>query len=244
MTTIGQNIGPPVQVFTGDEACEGRVDFRYKLDFSTGLEYDFDFAQWVQQGTIKSVQSFYINNFGNAFPLTIRMGSSTQVITIPPGAQAYMPVLQPNSPSWSVSCTNAASVAYLHVLNFFVPPYMWGQTLTVDIASLTAVIVNGRLNVRTQPAQLTTDTDRSGTITAGGAGQVLMVANAARLQWTLQNPSTATEILQFSKIAINGPWYDLIAGGEAGDDGTTVYAGTIWVKAATTGHAFTSDEGA
>lgn len=242
---MAQNITPlaPQPLSLGEMPCEKREDFKFRIDFSLGLEADIDFSTFYNQGTIKSLQSLYVNNKGNAAELVIVMNGTTQSITIPPQAQAYIPILNANPPTLKITCTNAAAVIFLHALNFFVPPYMWNQTFTVTIASIDAIIVNGRLNVRTTPQGLSADPDRSGTITTGGTGQLLMAANATRAQWNLQNPSTATEILQFSKISIAGPWYTLNAGQFAGDGEGTIYQGNIWVVAATTGHAFTADEG-
>lgn len=237
------NSGAPLPVPVGGEACEGRKAFRFRLDFSLGLQYSIDLTQWIQQGTVKSVQSMYVDNSGGANALTFAFGGTLQQIIVPAGAQAYLPVLEVNPPVFTVSCTNALQVSNIQILNFFVPPFMWGQVQALTVASIDAIISAGRMNVRSTPQGLTADTDKSGSITAGGAGQILMAANAARTQWTLQNPSTATEILQYSKISIAGPWYDLIAAQGAGEDGSSIYQGTIWVIGATTGHAFTADEG-
>ena len=240
-----QNITPlaPQPLSLGEMPCEKREDFKFRLDFSLGLEVDIDFSTFYNQGTIKSLQSLYVNNKGNTAEVVIVMNGTTQSITVPPNAQAYLPILNANPPTLKITCTNAAGICFIHALNFFVPPYMWNQTFTVDIPAIDAIIINGRLNVRTEPAGLVTDTDRSGTITAGGTGQSLMAANTSRVQWNLQNPVSATEKLQFSKVGATGPWYDLNPGSFAGDDGSTCYQGQLWVIAATTGHAFTADEG-
>lgn len=240
---LGQKEGPPTTVELGKEPCEGRSSFRFKLDFSVGLVQQIDLTQFIQQGTIKSVQSIYVNNKSGANDLIFDFSGTQQSITVQAGRQAYISVLQPNAPVFTISCTNSAQIAFIQVLNFFMPTYMWGGTYTVDIPAIDVIIVNGRLNVRTTPQALVADTDRSGTITAGGTGQLLMATNASRLQWNLENPTAATEILQFSKISIAGPWYSLNAGGFASDGGSTIYTGSIWVLAATTGHAFTADEG-
>lgn len=240
---IGFVQGPPNTVPLGGEACEGRSAFSFVLDFSQGTTIDVDLTQWIQQAKIKSVQSLYVDNLAGTSPLVFVFGGTNQSITVAAGQQGYLPVLEANPPQFTITCANAAQISNLQVLNFFVPPYLWGGSVSVTIASLDAIISNGRMNVRSTPQGLTALTDHSGTIAAGGTGQSLMVANAARTQWNLQNPSTATEVLQFSKIGATGPWYDLLPGAGAGEDGSTIYQGQIWVKAATTAHAFTADEG-
>lgn len=241
MTNI--TVVAPQAVELGKTPCESRMAFRIRLDFSTGLEQDINFAVFYNQGTIQSIQSLYVNNNGGSAALNFTMGGTGQVITVPPGAQAYIPVLDANPPTLQVTCTNGAQVAFLQALNFFVPPFMWGQSVSTDIPALDAIIIGGRMNVRIAPQGLASDTDRSGTIAAGGTGQVLMNANASRLQWNLENPVAATETLFFSKISIAGPWYSLNPGGFASDSGSSVYQGIIWVMGATTAHAFTADEG-
>lgn len=240
MTQITSN-GIPVPLAMA--ACEGRKAFRIRLDFSTGLTQELDFAILESQGFLKSVQTVYVDNRGNAEDIEFVMGATNQSWTALEQSQGYYNVLQGLPSRFTVSCASASVIVDIWVLNFFVPPMVWGQELDVTIPSIDAIIINGRLNVRTQPAQLSAWTNRSSTITAGGTGQILMNTNAARLQWDLQNPSTATEILQFSKVSITGPWYDLMASEMANEDGSTVYGGTIWVKAATTAHAFTAGEG-
>lgn len=240
---VPQNSGPPKASFMGAEACEGRKAFRFLLDFSLGLQYLIDFATWINQKTIESVQGLYVDNSAGTASVQFTFSGTNQIIIVPAGAQAYLPVIVANPPSIIIDCANAAQTTKLYVLNFFVPPYIWGGSQAITIASLDAIISGGRLNARIAPAGLTSLTNRSGTITAGGTGQSLMAANAARAQWNLQNPSTATEVLQFSKIGITGPWYDLVPGQGAGEDGSTVYQGQIWVLGATTAHAFTADEG-
>lgn len=241
--TLNLAVPVPIPVELGAMPCEKRSAFRFKLDFSLGLSQFIDLATFYNQATIKSIQSMYVNNRGNTSPVSFTMNGTNQVLTVPANAQAYLPVLDQNPPTIQIDCTNATGICFVQLLNFFTPPFMWGQDFTVTIAALSAIIVNSRLNVRTAPQVLSSDTDRSGTITVGGTGQVLMAANASRAQWTLQNPSTATEILQFSKVGLTGPWYDLIPGATASENGITIYQGSMWIIAATTAHAFTADEG-
>lgn len=236
-------IGAPSAVELGKEACEGRKDFRIILDFSVGTTQLIDLTTFLNQGTVLSVQSMYVNVQAGTAPLKFTFNGTNQVIDVPAGAQAYLPVLVTNPPSFTVSCTNAAQISYIQLLNFFVPPFMWGQAVSTDIPAIDAIIANGRMNVRTAPAILTAETNRSGTIAVTNTGQVVMATNNSRVQWDLQNPSTATEILQFSKFSIGGPWYDLMPGQTVSEDGNVVFPGTLWVRAVTVGHAFTSSEG-
>lgn len=239
----------PNTVKTGDAACEGRKSITTIIDFTIGLTFQLDLTLIQQmQNWIKSVQCLYVDNADNADAKTIIMGVTNQRIIVPANSQGYYPILQPDPPVLQFK-SSVANTLKIQVLNFFLPPYIWGPTgsLIVGTVSVADAILDGtvsgnKVNVRTSPNGVIA-TDHSGTITVGGTGQVLMLANGSRGQWNLQNPVTATEKLQFSKIGITGPWYDLNAGSSVADDGSTVYQGEVWILGATTGHAFTADEG-
>lgn len=90
-------------------------------------------------------------------------------------------------------------------------------------------------------------TDLSGTVTAGGAGQVLVAANTARKYLRVSNPSTATE-----SLFVNDK-----GGAASTSDGKSLQiqpgviftwegaapCGAISITAATTGHVFEAAEG-
>ena len=83
-------------------------------------------------------------------------------------------------------------------------------------------------------------TDRSGTITTGGVGQVAAVANGYRRTWTLKSPSTAAGVLTFSVTGVAAPAsFDLPPGASFSWPAGTSYIGAISVYAATTGQSFT-----
>lgn len=238
----------PNNVNTGNAACEGRKSITTIIDFSIAPNFTLDLTQIQQmQVWIKSVQCLYIDNSANSDPVTIIMGVTNQKIIFPPMSQGYIPILQPNPPVLQFSCPNPVPVT-IQVLNFFLPPYIWGPngtvisgTVIVSDPILDSTVVASRVNTRELPGNVIL-TDRSGTITAGGVGQILMAANATRLRWKLANPTTAAEILQYSYHSIAGPWYDLAAG-QAIDETECVSPQELFVIAATTAHAFTADEG-
>lgn len=239
--TVPQNSGPPKAVFMGAEACEGRKAFRFLLDFSLGLQYLIDFATWINQKTIDSVQGLYVDNSLGTAAVKFTFSGTNQIITVPAGSQAYLPVIVANPPSVVIDCTNAAQQTNLYVLNFFVPPYIWGGTQAIDIPALDAIIVSGRLNVRSDPDTVTM-TDKSGTIAVGGTAQTAIAANAARKRFTLANPSTASEVLQF-RFGNTGGFIDLTPGMIWDESGSTVSTALIQVVAATAAHAYTAYEG-
>lgn len=88
-----------------------------------------------------------------------------------------------------------------------------------------------------------TETNRSGTITAGGVAQTLMAANAARGGFIIQNVSTGD--LWFSSVgtaAASQPSIWLPAGSYYEPPETGVPITAISIFGATTGQAFTARE--
>jgi hypothetical protein len=80
--------------------------------------------------------------------------------------------------------------------------------------------------------------DVSGTVTNGGVYQVVSVANSLRKNCTVQNPTTASEVLNVKIGAMANP-YTLTAGTSvSSNSGQVTATDTITVTAATTGHAF------
>lgn len=89
-------------------------------------------------------------------------------------------------------------------------------------------------------------TDRSGTITSGGAAQNAMAANTSRKYLFILNPATATEVLWFNlttTATAASPSIQLAAGQSFVMEAGFVSTAAVSVIAATTGHAFTALEG-
>lgn len=91
------------------------------------------------------------------------------------------------------------------------------------------------------PALAQTVTDGSGTITTGGASQVVFTGNVNRSYLMCQNPVTATETL-FVNIdaaaSTSAASYELNPGGSVTFITGTAPKGALSVTAATTGHRF------
>ena len=81
-------------------------------------------------------------------------------------------------------------------------------------------------------------TDISGTVTTGGTYQTIAAANSLRKNCTIQNPTTATEVLNV-KIGTMAQTFTLSAGMSISTSSGIAGANDpITVMAATTGHAF------
>jgi hypothetical protein len=116
------------------------------------------------------------------------------------------------------------------------------------VSSGIKLLVGGSAVSSTNPLPIVfstaTNTSRSGTIATGGTAQSLMVANAARKGWFIQNNSTGDLwVNRFGGTAIAGQPSILIPAGalyETPDGGSGGNALSIY--GATTGQTFTSAE--
>lgn len=81
-------------------------------------------------------------------------------------------------------------------------------------------------------------TDISGTVTAGGTYQTVLASNVSRKGCLLQNPTTATEVLNVKVGTMANP-YTIAAGSTFScNNGPLVVTDTITATAVTTGHVF------
>lgn len=238
----------PISVTNGTDPCqEGRKSIRILMDFSLGQQYTLDLSQIQSAGMISSAQTLYIDNYDNPDPIIISAGVTLQRIIIPAGAQAYIPILQPNPPIFLIS-TVTPVVIPAQILNFFLPPYVWNgaginSALIVSDPILDATVVNGRVQTTTQPLDIPVMVDGTGTITAGGTAQLLFAANTSRKRFLVQNPSTASEILLLRFGSNTAGPIELPIGTTWDESNFTVFSGDVYIQAATTGHAFTAYEG-
>lgn len=231
----------PVPLGSTVNCRNGRVAINVAIDFALGASFKLDLSQIQSQGSIDSVQTLYIDNRANTVNLTAVFGLTNQRIDIPGGAQGYIPVLEGNPPVMVFSVASGTPVVNVQCLNFFVPPYLWFTAgLPIVDLTLAAVIQNGAVNVNANPNTVVNPTDGSGTITAGGTRQPLFVANPTRKRWLLSNPSTATEVLQFSYVSNTGGLIDLPPGTTWNEADLSTSGDEVWVVAATTAHAFTA----
>lgn len=83
-----------------------------------------------------------------------------------------------------------------------------------------------------------TSTDISGTVTLGGSYQTVAAASSSRKNCTIQNPTTATEVLNVKFGTMTSP-YTLNPGDSISAlNGVVVATDAITLTAATTNHAF------
>lgn len=105
---------------------------------------------------------------------------------------------------------------------------------TTSCAYILKVNSDGSINVSTSGGGASDSTDISGTVTLGGTYQQVAAASTARRNCTIQNPTTATEVLNV-KLGTMAQPYTLSAGMSFSSG---VASDAITVTAATTSHAF------
>jgi hypothetical protein len=238
-----QLVPTPVPTGGAINCRNGRVAVNIEIDFSLGATFNLDMSQIQSQGGIDSVQTLYVDCRNTTAALTIKFGLTNQVIVLPAGVEAYLPVLQGNPPVMQFAIGGGTPVVFVQAMNFFLPPYMWypSGVPVVDL-TLESVISNGGVNVNASPNTVTGPTDGSGTITAGGTVQALFPANAARKRLIISNPSSATEVLQFCYGISTAGRIDLPPGTTWNEAEMSTSGDEIFIVAATTAHAFTAYE--
>lgn len=92
----------------------------------------------------------------------------------------------------------------------------------------------------TTPAAAVPSTDASGTVTTGGTYQTILASNTSRKGCTVQNPPTATEVLNI-RVGSTTVFYVPVGGTFKCNSSGLVVSDTIYGTAATSGHAFSAD---
>lgn len=109
--------------------------------------------------------------------------------------------------------------------------------LSTDPALVVAVSPNNPISAVTTPIGVTS-TDGSGTIVTGGSYQTVFAASGSRKGCLIQNPATATEVLNVKFGTMASP-FTLLAGMSIGcNQGGLVLQDAVTAMAATSTHAF------
>lgn len=230
----------------GELPCEGTKALPFNLDFTVADAYLIDLTQQYNQKLFTSIQCVYIDNSLNPSPLQIICGTTNQVTTCPPFSQGFFELLLPTPPKLMVQ-TIGVLVVNIQLLNFYIPPDVWTIGAfsntglpQIDIPALDAIISNGALTVASKPFTIQGVTDASSAIAAGGTPQIVIPANAARERWIVSNPSTATEVLQFSLGSAGAGKIDLLPGMIWDESGSSIVGDAVYLVAPTTGHTFSA----
>jgi hypothetical protein len=99
---------------------EGPKTFPITIDLTVSQSVLVDMSLNQALAQISMVQSLFVDNRENAQPTLIRSEVTGQVISIPPRAQAYVPILVPNPVKFIVASTGGVVVP-IQVLNVPLP---------------------------------------------------------------------------------------------------------------------------
>jgi hypothetical protein len=147
MTTTPANpFNPGVQVGNSSLPPEGPRALPYRLDFSAQQAYAISCNYIFQQKLLSNIQSVFVDNSGSLTPLTLLVNNTQQQEIIPPGAQAYLPLLMANSATLVVSSTGGVPV-FIQLLNIPMPACVWYPN---QPAQFNLYDVNGNLKTADQ----------------------------------------------------------------------------------------------
>lgn len=104
--------------------CDGPQVVNLNLDFSTAIQNIADLTNLVQRGLISDVQALYIDNSQNGNPISVLVNITNQTLTVPAGAQAYLPALT-QQPTYTFTTGAVGDVVRAFALNIPVLPCVW-----------------------------------------------------------------------------------------------------------------------
>ena len=132
----------PLQTSLGVAPKEGPMTIPLTLDFTAGQTYTFDAtAQQMNGQRISVFQSIFVDNSLATVPLSIAVANTQQVIKIPGGSQAYIPIACTSKLSVTFA-SSSGLVLYAAILNIPMNGIVWNSSgsFTFD--------ANGNLLVR------------------------------------------------------------------------------------------------
>lgn len=208
-----------------DQPCKDWNVVRAILPFNGTDDVLLDLSALQSTGHFDAAQTLYINNVHNSAVVDVVCQGSNQEFQVPIGGFIYMPLLQTNPPKMLFSCTAALNIT-VHIVNFFLPPFVWGPTLG-----------GGGGGGASQEIPV----DHSGAIAVGGTPQIAIPANALRAGFIVSAPDTNPETL-YMKLGVGGGQISLVPGASY-ETGNNIWMGDIYVVAASNGTAYTAYEG-
>src|SRR5215471_3063142 len=87
------------------ESCKAPKSLNIPLDFTTASQFTFDTKPVIDAGGIDSVLGLYIDNRANSARIDILCSGTLQTISVPAGAQMYMPLLTIDKPQFTFTTT-------------------------------------------------------------------------------------------------------------------------------------------
>ena len=104
--------------------CPPSKFIRMSADFTLADSYEVSFSEVIAQNKIDSLQSMYVDNQGNALPITFLFKGSEQRIVFPANSQGYLPIVVSEDPTLNVTCVGGPAINFW-LYNFPMPAYIW-----------------------------------------------------------------------------------------------------------------------
>lgn len=151
----------PLQTSLGVAPKEGPMTIPLTLDFTAGQTYTFDAtAQQMNGQRISVFQTIFVDNSLATVPLSIAVANTQQVIKIPGGSQAYIPIACTSKLSVTFA-SSSGLVLYAAILNIPMNGIVWNSSgsftfdangnLLVRDTVLDSTVSGGYMNVAPSP---------------------------------------------------------------------------------------------
>ena len=105
---------------------EGPKTLPFRVDLTVNQSYEIDLSQQNALEQISFIQGVFIDNKDNGQPLLLTCQGTGQVVSMPPGAQGYVPVLAV-LPNKFLVATMGGVVVNLFFYNMPMPAAVWGD---------------------------------------------------------------------------------------------------------------------
>jgi hypothetical protein len=119
-----------IQVGNSRDPAENPIVLPFNFDFTVATgnpKHLIDLTQTFQSGAISQVQTMYFDNSKNDVPVVVTIQGSSQTITMPIGAQGYVPILcpQPGVMQLDGTASTTGTAVYVGLINVPMPTDIW-----------------------------------------------------------------------------------------------------------------------
>lgn len=105
--------------------CPPSNYIRMVADFTSTLEFEAQFSSIINRGHIDSIQGMYVDNGGNANPVTFDWRDCGKRIVFPASSQGFLPLILSKQPRLVIAA--AGGIVPFFLYNFAVPAEIWAS---------------------------------------------------------------------------------------------------------------------
>lgn len=126
MVALNVGKGAAIQTPYSPVPCGKRLTIPFEMPWDIVDVYTIDFTQAIDQKTIDSIQSFFVDNRSNLNELEILVVGTSQRLVLPGQSQAYLPVISRTQPKFEFRSTQLADQRTTILANNFpTPTHVW-----------------------------------------------------------------------------------------------------------------------